>query len=372
MVRSYFTHDNWLEEQAAKGVPLLSDCYVEDLRTLELGYWDLRKCNTALIRFTDMGGVTEARVQEIPSGGSLEPFKLGVEEMVYVLAGRGFASVWGEISDAKRDFEFSDRSVFVIPRNTWAEIRNMGNTPVRLLYFNYLPIAMSTIPDPEFFMNNPHVNKTILDKADQDFFSEAKDIEKTFGSAWGAVGATVWSGNFWPDLLAWDKLTAAGSRGAGGSSIAMYVPDSEISAHMSVFPAGTYKKAHRHGPGRLIVIPGGEGFSVMWGEGGEKKIYPWHEGSAVTPPDQFFHQHFNLGNAAARYFALHPPVQFLGKDEDEKGNAEGVNIEYVDEDPWIREYFEEELAKRGLESKMPDEVYTNPDYKFKTASTASK
>ena len=37
MVRSYFTHDNWLEEQAAKGVPLLSDCYVEDLRTLELG-----------------------------------------------------------------------------------------------------------------------------------------------------------------------------------------------------------------------------------------------------------------------------------------------------------------------------------------------
>jgi gentisate 1,2-dioxygenase len=152
----------------------------------------------------------------------------------------------------------------------------------------------------------------------------------------------------------------------------MYVPDSEISAHMSVFPPGTYKKAHRHGPGRLIVIPGGEGYSVMWGEGGEKKIYPWHEGSAVTPPDQYFHQHFNLGNAAARYFALHPPVQFLGKDEDEKGNAEGVNIEYVDEDPWVRQYFEEELAKRGLESRMPDEVYTNPDFTFKTASTASK
>ena len=218
MVRSYFTHDNWLEEQASKGVPLLSDCYVEDLRTLQLGYWDIRDCNTALIRFTDMGGVTEARVQEIPSGGSLKPFKLGVEEMVYVLGGRGFASVWGEISNAKRDFEFSDRSVFVIPRNAWAEIRNMGNTPVRLLYFNYLPIAMSTIPDPEFFMNNAHVNKTILDNADQDFFSEAKDIEKNFGSAWGAVGATVWSGNFWPDLLAWDKLTAAGSRGASPSA----------------------------------------------------------------------------------------------------------------------------------------------------------
>ena len=372
MVRSYFTHDNWLEDQADKGVPVLSDCYVEDLRTLDLAYWDIRECDTAFVRFTDMGGVTEARVQEIPAGGSLKPFKLGVEVMVYVLAGRGFASVWGEISDNKRDFEFSDRSVFVIPRNSWAELRNMGNTPVRLLYFNYLPIAMSTIPDPEFFMCNPHVSKSILDSADENFFSEAKDIEKNFGSAWGAVGSTVWSGNFWPDLLAWDKLTAAGRRGAGGSSIAMYVPHSEISAHMSVFPAGTYKKAHRHGPGRLIVIPGGEGFSVMWPQnGGEKIVYPWHEGSALTPPDQYFHQHFNLGEKAARYFALHPPVQFLGKEEDEQGNAEGENIEYVNEDPWIRQLFEEELAKRGLESRMAPEVYTDPNFTFKTASVAS-
>ena len=373
MARSYFTHDNWLELQADKGVPVLSDCYVEDLRTLELAHWDIRDCDTAFIRFTDMGGVTEARVQEIPAGGSLKPFKLGVEEMVYVLKGRGFASVWGEISNAKRDFEWSDRSVFVIPRNSWCELRNMGSTPVRLLFYNYLPIGMSVIPDPEFFMNNPHVNKSILDDAEADFFSEAKDIEKDFGSAWGAVGGTVWSGNFWPDLLAWDKLMAAGSRGAGGSSIAMYVPGSEISSHMSVFPAGTYKKAHRHGPGRLIVIPGGEGFSVMWPEGGEneKRVFPWHEGSAVTPPDQWFHQHFNLGDKSARYFALHPPVQFLGKDEDEAGNAEGVNIEYVDEDPWMRQLFEEELAKRGLESRMSPEVYTDRDYKFKTASVSS-
>ena len=68
MVRSYFTHDNWLDEQAAKGVPVLSDCYVEDLRTLNLAYWDVRNCDTAFVRFTNMEGVTEARVQEIPAG----------------------------------------------------------------------------------------------------------------------------------------------------------------------------------------------------------------------------------------------------------------------------------------------------------------
>ena len=31
---------------------------------------------------------------------------------------------------------------------------------------------------------------------------------------------------------------------------------------MSVFDARLYKKAHRHGPGRVIVIPVGEGYSI--------------------------------------------------------------------------------------------------------------
>ena len=90
MVRSYFLHDNWLEDQADKGVPLYKDCYVDDLRTLKLGHWDIRGCDTAFIQFTNMNGVTEARVQEIPAGESLKPIKLGVDELVYVLQGRGF------------------------------------------------------------------------------------------------------------------------------------------------------------------------------------------------------------------------------------------------------------------------------------------
>ena len=39
-------------------------------------------------------------------------------------------------------------------------------------------------------------------------------------------------------------------------------------------------------------------------------------------------------------------------------------IEYVDEDPFIREKFEAELAKRGLTSDMAQEAYTNRDYQW--------
>jgi hypothetical protein len=39
-------------------------------------------------------------------------------------------------------------------------------------------------------------------------------------------------------------------------------------------------------------------------------------------------------------------------------------IELPDEDPWIRQRFEEELAKRGQASHMPAEAYTDREFKW--------
>jgi hypothetical protein len=39
-------------------------------------------------------------------------------------------------------------------------------------------------------------------------------------------------------------------------------------------------------------------------------------------------------------------------------------IEYTDEDPRVRANFQEELAKHGLTTLMPDEAYRNRDYEW--------
>ncbi|MGH7928437.1 MAG: cupin domain-containing protein, partial [Candidatus Binatia bacterium] len=55
------------------------------------------------------------------------------------------------------------------------------------------------------------------------------------------------------------------------------------------------------------------------------------------------------------------------------GHAEKVEdrakdqIEYPNEDPFVRRKFEEELGKRGIKSEMPAECYTNPDYAWSKA-----
>ncbi len=133
-----------------------------------------------------------------------------------------------------------------------------------------------------------------------------------------------------------------------------------------MFPARTYKKAHRHGPSFLIVIPTGKG-SVMWPAGGEKVIVPWHEASVFVPPNRWFHQHFNVGSASARYLALHPPRGLSGTGE-RVDSPEQNSIQYPNEEPWIRARFDEQLASRGLTSHKPEEAYQDPSYEWAYAS----
>ena len=351
-----YTYDQWME---SIGIPVHRGYYLEDLRTLELGWWEERQCRAAFFQLSGQEGIISAMVTEIPPGQTLPPLKFALDEIVYVLEGRGLTSIWAGEDSPKKTFEWQKFGLFLLPHNYWRQFSNMqGDKPVRLLQYNYLPIVLSGVRDPDFLFNNPYQTPDYLASPEGDFFAEAKEIAV---DAEPGLMATRWSGNFFPDMRAWDKLAANTRRGAGGKTVEIQFTNSEMFAHMSVFAARTYKKAHRHGPGRVIVIPAGEGYSIMWEEGKEKVVVPWHEGSAVVPPPKWFHQHFNLGTEPARYLALHSSFQFHGYAEKVQDRAKD-QIEYPDEDPWIRQKFEAELAKRGMISLMPDEVYKDRNY----------
>ncbi|MFC2056427.1 cupin domain-containing protein [Chloroflexota bacterium] len=358
------TYDEWVE---SLGLPIHKGYYQEDLRTVEMGWWEGRGCNTAFIQLVGQEGVGEARVTGIPPGKTTLPWNFALDEVFYVLEGKGLTTVWGTQEKTQKTFEWQKHSLFLIPRQTFCQLTNaQGDKPATLLSYNYLPLAMQTIGDPEFFLNNPYISSQ--ESGWEDFYSEAKAQPNE-------TGGFIWYGNFFPDMRAWDKLNPPGIRGAGGRGVRILFPNSTTTVHMAVFPSRTYKKAHRHGPGFFIVIPAGEGFSVMWEEGKEKNFIPWHEASCFVPPNRWWHQHFNVGPAPARYLALHPPagtaasalalagaerVQAVARDQ----------IEYPDEDPWIRQTFEKELAKRDLTSLMPEDAYKDRNYEW--GSTGSE
>ena len=352
-------YEQWVE---SVGVPIHRGFFVQDLRTVELGRWEERECNAAFLLLEGQEGVSEARVTEVPPGATLPPLTMAVDEVVYVVEGRGLTTVWTSDSGTKTTFEWQKHSMFHVPRNHTFQLGNVqGNAPARLLHCNYLPLAMQAVPDASLFVN-PTDGHRAVEPPDRSLFSEAKAIEQG-DNASGPRGGVFWFGNFFPNMRAWDNLVPFKGRGAGGHVVWVRFPDSPVTAHMSVFPARTYKKAHRHGPGFVIVIPSGEGFSVMWPEGKDKVVIPWQEASVFVPPNRWFHQHFNLGSAPARYLALHPPRGLSGTGERVQ-DRERDEIQYPDEEPWIRARFEEELHKRSLTSEMPQQAYRDRSYEW--------
>ena len=358
--KTKFTYDHWME---SLGIPIHTGYFIGDLRTCDLEWWEDRKCKAAFMQLMGQEGVTGAWIQEVAPGESTPPVRFALDEVVYVVEGRGTTTVWRDDDGARKTFEWQNNSMFIVPRNYHYTINNMqGDKVVRLLHYNYLPLAMSAVGDPDFFFDNPFAGQDVIASEDGEFYSEAKMV--TDSGKWNVWNRRVYRyGNFFPDMRAWDKLDENKKRGAGGHSVFIEFPNSELSCHMSVFAARTYKKAHRHGPGRVIVIPAGEGYSILWEEGKEKIVVPWREASVFVPPNKWFHQHFNAGATPARYLAFHPPMQFHGYAEKVEDRAKD-QIEYPDEDPFVRQKFEEELAKRGTTSLMHEEAYTNYDYEW--------
>ena len=148
MWSKHYTYDQWMESQ---GIPIHKGFYVEDLRTLELGWWEERQCHSAFIQLLGQEGVSSARVTEIPPGKTLPPLKFGLDEMVYVVEGRGMTTVWAGQSGPKKSFEWQQHSLFLVPHNYHHQFSNMqGDKPVRLLHYSYLPITLSGVRDPNF------------------------------------------------------------------------------------------------------------------------------------------------------------------------------------------------------------------------------
>ncbi|MGH7887561.1 MAG: hypothetical protein ACREPG_06825, partial [Candidatus Binatia bacterium] len=81
-----YTYDRWMD---SVGIPIHRGYFIEDLRTVELGWWDERQCNAAFIQLMGQEGITSATVMEIPPGKTLPPVKFALDEVIYVLKGNG-------------------------------------------------------------------------------------------------------------------------------------------------------------------------------------------------------------------------------------------------------------------------------------------
>jgi len=332
-----------------EGIPVIRNFIVDDVRELSLSPW---KRKGGLGRYIILGYPKDspnaaAYVCEIPPGQSLRPQKHMFEELIFILKGRGATSVWLD-KDKKNTFEWQEGSLFSIPLNARHQHFNgQGNKPARYLGFTNAPMVFNLFHSYDFVFHNGY---RFLDRyrGEKEHFS---------GKGTSRAEWLVWESNFIPDI---DKLKFHdwSRKGPGATYVQLEFCDNVISGHVTHSPVGAYKKAHRHGPGAYILVLSGKGYTLMWPEGAEMQRYDWAPGSMISPPNMWFHQHFNTGREPIKMLALKAweSRKYRVVDVEQMFTSirsGGDLIELEDEDPMVRKIFEEELKKEGIPLNMP-------------------
>ncbi len=347
MVDSYL---DWVKQEA---IPVTEDFGI-DLFKVETKQWPRFGVNGAAVHLKGRGDFISMFLFEMPPASSTSPQRHLYEEIIYVLEGRGSTTI--ESADGhKHTFEWGPRSLFAIPLNAkYRHFNGSGSERALFVATTNLPAIMNIFHNESFIFSNPWQ------------FDERMGGDKYFSGEGDFIsvrpGNHMWETNFVPDLAA-IELPDWSDRGGGSKNIMFILADGTMHAHISEMQVGTYKKAHRHAADFHVMCVTGKGYSLLWYEGEEDfHRVDWKHGTVFAPPDQMFHQHFNVSPTPARYLATaYGSLRYPFTESKRKSLFGGVStsvkkggdqIELEDQSPRIHRLYEEETRKAGVKVRM--------------------
>jgi len=319
-------------------VPMVEGYSIYDAQTQEVQPWSEIEGRGVYLNFSGnvhMDGV----ILEIPEGKALVPRRTFYEQLLYVLAGRGWTT-FGERQQNK--VEWGEGSLFAVPVNVLH--RHFNSDPAhraRLLAITTFPFMLQVFGSLDLIHNLSFDFKDRY-SGEPDFFTTTTRVRQRWDRT-----------NFVRDIRT-SEVVLWEERGEGNASLFWEMAGNTIlEPHISEFPVGTYKLGHRHPYEAIILTLNGRGFSLAGKEGLREVDNPvkidWKAGSIVSPPYFWYHQHFNTGDSKARYFAM---------TEGDFPKRLGIpleveQIEADQEDPEIRKRFEREVRKASPEHVQP-------------------
>ena len=344
--------DKWVERE---GLDLIRGYKVDNVYTLPLKDWQRTGGKAVQIQLEGTGELNAACVSEIPPGGQLKPQKHLYEEIIYVLRGHGATSVWLDQRE-KNTFEWQQGSLFAVPLNaSYQHFNGSGTTPVRLLSMSTAPVMMNLLRNDAAIFDN---SLTFPERyrAESTYFSGQNEEDDYLG--WDKPYHVNFS-NLFPDIHALPLHHL--DRGVDIRGNQFELVNGVLSAHLLEMPGGTFTKLHRHGPGAHVVWLEGEGYSMLFPEGGEMTKEEWGPGTMLVPPAFWWHQHCAVTKEPALHLALKLSsrrniVTRSSTRTLESTRTGGNQMDYEDIPPQmletLKQIFAEACAKRGTPARM--------------------
>jgi mannose-6-phosphate isomerase-like protein (cupin superfamily) len=336
-------YEQWCDAQQ---VPIVRGFHIADLTEVATSPWPAKGASGAIIRLDGADETNGSYVLKVERGEATTWQRHVYEELFYVVSGRGAIETRFDGQIVRNEWE--PGAVFAPPLNV--EYRFFAGTDTTLYCVNAAPPVMNLFHNAGFADDNPYEftdRTTPLDDAVEGYFDSR-------GRLWKRPdGAGVWETTWIQDVNTFE-LPELVRRGGDGRMVTFQLGDGSLIAHISQFPSGKYKKAHRHGPGANIVILNGQGYSLLWErDGDEPQRVDWGPNSVFVPPDMWWHQHFNSGTEPARYLAMRWGSRKHMINHNYEGTLvdrrEGGNqIEYDEQSPDIDRLFADECARHGV------------------------
>jgi quercetin dioxygenase-like cupin family protein len=355
---------------AREGIPVVEAYGVADVAEIPREPWPRLGGRGA---YVELRGTVEAEVGiyvvEIPGGGALEPERHLYEKVLYVLRGRGLTQLWQQDGGPRQTFEWGEGSLFAIPLNSAHRLINGGGEPAVLMAVTNAPLVMNLFHNDDFVVS--------CDYRFADRYAGDPGHFDGDGKRYQIGQKNLWETNLIPDIRR-AALDAKEVKGAGARITQFEMSGNLLIGHITDWPGGVYHKAHYHGPGAVLLGLRSHGYVLMWprecgtrpyqdGHADQVVRLEWKLGSIYSPPDGWFHQHFNTGAEPGRHLAirygswLHGGLYLLANAGAQAVVTSirqgGTMIEYEDEDPRIRRDFDAVLAAEGTNSQMPAATY---------------
>jgi len=346
--------------QAQEGIPVHGG-FAVDVYTVKMGPWKRQGPGVtgAYVNLDGAGAIVDLMVLEMAVGAQTRPERHLFEEQVMVVRGEGELHIWQSDPAKKVVVPWRRGSVFAPPLNTWHQYINKGREPARMAAVTDLPLKLDIFRNPDFLFNNTY-NFTDRYNGQADYFDPEKSLDYSPKTAHSLSIV-----NLIRDAWTW-RLFHAG-QGYGDIDRHFLLSDNNMTGHIEAWPVGAYQRAHRHGPGASIVHMGGPGYTLLWpmsmgltpwkdGKGDKVSRVDWNEGTFLIPPINWYHQHFATGPANAKFIMLGSGPsneKYRITTRVLRGEDAGHMILFRDEDPYVRQLFEKEVAKVGAKVLMP-------------------
>lgn len=334
-----------------EGVPLYEGSALEDLASLELGEWMRRGGRCAYTRLGDQE-IINLQIVEIPPGKSLEPEHHLYEATMYVLRGRGVTRIWQE-KEEPRTVEWHEGSLLTVPLNAWhQEFNASGTDPCRFVFGTNMAHALNLYHNVDFVFDCPFSFTDRYSANMDNFFSDK-------GTHWAL---RLYETHFLPDIRSF-PVDQWQDKGFRTGIMRMSMASSSLGLHILEVGEGTYAQAHRHDAGAHVMAVAGGGYELLFFEGEPPRRIELKPYAVVAPKRNEFHQHFNTGRGSLRQLAWRTGgVRYgsgrggydpRGAAQEEDPNSPGYQINYIREDPSIREDYYRELERNGVELRLP-------------------